>query len=199
MRASVANGNALQSDGMSDYINAEQNSAVHAHQALDLFTVWRPSNTSSSLRAFKVDLSHPVAGGGFVPRGVITTGSNGTFSVNWSLDRTVSPFQLHSIQSIPVGVTVYSDQTIVMFIDKADNNAYAIQIRPWARNVCMTANGAFDGSGTSRAIVTRTNSNRWNPKLEPGSVVRLFNYNKKTNPISLGLYIFSFSVDFTYL
>jgi hypothetical protein len=108
MRATIVDGdNAVQSDGLGEYVDNVSNANVETINAFALrtFKQWWPN--SKPIRAILVDLNNPVPDGVGVPRGIFID-QRAVFAAFWYVD---SNSHVHALQDIPIGITVESDRT----------------------------------------------------------------------------------------
>lgn len=131
-------------------------------------------------RRLKVNLEHPVPGGGGVPLGIISDGDDSGIVVEVD---TLPP-----ISSMPVGQTVSAAQLNVGF--HLNGRFHLLQIGPLPYGHCHAGPNLVNGTGTSSATIYRASRDRWVIDLPAGSMGRLFDIaNTKAYAVDKGLYL----------
>jgi hypothetical protein len=209
--ASVKDGHSLRADGRGVYrarekdtfISADSYSAVVCAGQCGSGTLPAVGNSRPLNRALLVDLSKPVPGGGSVPREVVRGATFGSFlgqddSIQMlALNGTLRP-GIRRVKHIPVGKTVISDRTEIRFF--IGTIQHILQFGPWTAGEYQATNQAvFHGDGTTRASITRQSATSWVVRSAPHSVGRLWDNRDPTHPVDLGLYYFSFRVQFSQM
>jgi hypothetical protein len=187
----VNNGNFLQNDGLGDYIDGKQFADVDLYYALNLFPFRSTRPNATPTRSLILDLSHPVPGGGATSMGVFRSYS-GIHSY-WYLDPNML---VHSVQEILAGTTAYSDLTALFFTNPADGKPYILQMGPWSWSVCENS-GWVSTAGSTRAIITRTGVSTWTASAPAGSIGMVSDMSDSANPVPVGLYYISFTINYT--
>jgi hypothetical protein len=191
--AVINNGNLIQNDGLGDYIDGKQYTQVTVYYASNVFPFRSTKPNATPTRSLMVDLNHPVPGGGAPPLGIIKSQS-GIHSF-WYLDANKL---VHSVQEIPVGTTVPSDLTSVFVTNPANGKVYIIQMGPWSWDVCENS-GPIATAGSTRAVITRTGLKTWTASAPSGSIGMVSDVTDPANPIPVGPYYTSFTVNYTQL
>jgi hypothetical protein len=195
MRATVFGGYSLQSDGLGDYIDQVENTNVNFFEAGNLWSFRPITKPYRKIRSLKFDLSRPVPGSGAISLGSIQDFEAEMHVQNW-LDRTVAPYQMHSIEEIQSGQTVTSQRTEMLVHVKRVPYLLIFGGVDWPKNTCIPNQGALvSGPGTTSATISRT-GDQSDVTVPAGAIGRLFNYANPFKPIDLGLYYFEFSVRF---
>jgi len=149
----------------------------------------------TSPRALSVNLNHPVAGGGGVPLGVITTvhalgtaeGFQQPIGINTQLTRTEN--RQASLLCIAPGRTEPAAQISVTFY--IDGRLHLLQMgpQPFGHGHPDWQPLLIHGAGTSSGTVSRTSATTWAVDLPAGSVGRLFDlYEGPRRAVDKGLY-----------
>jgi hypothetical protein len=191
MRATIVDGdNAVQSDGLGEYVDNVSNANVETINAFALrtFKQWWPN--SKPIRAILVDLNNPVPDGVGVPRGIFID-QRAVFAAFWYVD---SNSHVHALQDIPIGITVESDRTQIWITSPVNRRRHVLHFGPWS-NQCEPF-GRIRTTGSTRVLITRTGANAYTFYAPPGSVATLsdVNDNNQQTPIYQGLFYVSFLV-----
>jgi hypothetical protein len=193
-RATVMNpGNLLQNDGLGDYIDDRQFADVNLFYALNVFPFRSTKPHATPTRSLIVDLSHPIPGGGGTPMGTFRAYSG--IHTYWYLDANKL---VHSVQEIPVGTNTYSELTAFFFTNPADGKPYILQMGPWSWSTCEDT-GWVETAGSTRALITRTGAKTWNATAPSGSIGMVSEISDAAHPVPVGLYFFSFSINYTLI
>jgi hypothetical protein len=179
---------AVISDGLGPYRNRGQGNVwvFAARPAVLMFGP--PSGSGPQARSIRVDLNHPVPSDIGVPLGVVTDNRSLEMAAQWYTDSTTN--LAHSILDIPIGATVFAEQTDVGF--HLDGAYHVLQMGPMRYGHCLSDGSALDGAGTTRATIHRTTEHEWVVDLPPGSIGRLFDVHLRApNAINKGLYYVS--------
>lgn len=145
-------------------------------------------------RIFRVNLDHPVPGGGGVPLGLVTAGGDNQLYTARKLEGKTG----RSMVGIPVGQTENAGMMIVSFL--LDERFHILQMGPDAYGGC---HGGADttrvhGAGTSAGTVRRASRSTWVMDLPAGSIGRLFDVSHTTkHAVDKGLYFVRLHYEFT--
>ncbi len=139
-------------------------------------------------RSLTLNLTHPVAGGGGIPRGMVTDSNvravrgELVLQTQWKM----AGDTLQSPLGIRVGDTVKAGQIAVLF--HIDGRSHILQMGPQPYGTCRGA-GLLHGAGTSQGTIQRPNFGTWVVDLPAGSVGRLFDVsNGRNRATDLGTY-----------
>jgi hypothetical protein len=173
----------LSSDGRGSYIQGTdgvRNSVVVYVAGLSFD---KSSKSVKNPRRYMVNLNNPVPGGGGVPLGTISDGSDINIEIQWY--RVGDTRQ--NLHNIPVGQTVTANQIDVTF--HINGRFHILQMGPQPYGHCHSAPTAVFGTGTSSGTIYRASATKWVIDLPAGSVGRLFDlYNTDQYAVDKGLY-----------
>lgn len=162
---------------------------------LDLLTN-RPDSSLPpvpKVRSLVFDLTHPVAGSGAIPLGVVHD-SVGRFHAFWRYSDAGGARRILGFEQVgPVGTSVETDR-VEMWV-RVGSDQLVLQMGPWGMGL-FSDRGGISGQGTTRARITRTGPRTWRVEASPGSVAQLWNVNDVQRPVPGGRYEFSFAVEF---
>jgi hypothetical protein len=198
----LARSASLRSDGQGPYDQAKGAmtyfsgaAGVATWRNLDMLTN-RPDSSLPpvpKVRSLVFDLTHPVAGSGAMPLGVVQD-SVGRFHAFWRYSEAGGARRILGFEQVgPVGTSVESDR-VEMWV-RAGRDQYLLQMGPWGMGM-FSDRGRVSGQATTRARITRTGPRTWRVEAPQGSVAQLWNVNDVQRPVPGGLYEFSFAVEF---
>jgi len=202
MSAVVYGGHSLRGDGFGPYADKEKGSMVFGRMALSAFA-WgqvdsmsnkpSPDAEVSRERSMIFDLTRPVPGSGATK--VQTTNDYlARFHAFWKHDHEVE--KIFVVNDIPIGATVETDRVEMWAVVKGVQNV--LQMGPWAMGE-FSPRAALNGTGTTKAKITRETEDSWRIIAPKESIARLWEYSDIQNPVDKGLYYFDFDVKFTRL
>ena len=175
--------NGVSSDGRGSYIQGTDGVGYSfvAHVAVLSFD--KSSKSVKNPRKLTVNLNNPVPGGGGVPLGTITDGSDNQIETQWY--RAGDTRQ--NLHNIPVGQTVTANQMNVTF--HINGRFHTLQMGPQPFGHCHSVPTAVFGAGTSSGTIYRASAPKWVIDLPAGSVGRLFDlYTTDQYAVDKGLY-----------
>jgi hypothetical protein len=177
------NSNGLFSDHRGSYVQGTDNVSSSIVIWLAGLSLDRASRSVKNPRAFSVNLSNPVPGGGGVALGTITDGNDNHLEAQWYQVGTAR----QNLHDIPVGQTVTANQLNVSF--HINGHFHILQMGPQAYGHCHAAPTAVFGTGTSTGTIYRASATKWVIDLPAGSIGRLFDlYNTDQYAVDKGLY-----------
>lgn len=205
--ALIDSASSVRSDGRGMYVNAVANATVELGvSAALIFTALHDANIDS-IRAFRVDLSKPVPGGGGVPLGVLRvpertsdnraspavndlTGTRSTYASIFAQWYAEPNENIHGVSDIPIGTTVNAEQLDVNLT--IDGAAHVLQMGPQPMWHCYSDRPAIHGAGTTRAAISHPTAAQWIIDLPRGSIGRLWDVHLlPANAVDKGLYFVS--------
>jgi hypothetical protein len=177
--------NGLSSDGRGPYIQGTDGVRYSVVLYLATLSLDKSSKSVKNPRKFSVNLNNPVPGGGGVPLGTITDGSDINIETQWY--RVGDTRQ--NLHNIAVGQTVTANQIDVTF--HLNGRFHILQMGPQPYGHCHSAPTAVFGTGTTSGTIYRASATKWVIDLPQGSVGRLFDlYNTDQYAVDKGLYYF---------
>ena len=204
----ASGGHSLRPDGRGPYRESDEHTTVHAAsygvvlctEVMTCSTLPEHPEPRPDNRAMLLDLNQPLAGTPAIPRGVIrsTEVNFGAFwgqdnKKNWVVNGIERP-AIRQLHDIPPGKTVMSDRTEIRFF--IGGVQHILQFGPWTTGQYQSAQGSLNGNGTTRAMLTRKSATSWAVRSSPRSIGRLWDNHDSAHPVDLGLYYFSFDVEF---
>jgi hypothetical protein len=205
----IAPGRSLGSDGSGSYVDGERGIlAFHGAFALALCTDGRICGTSparepetQSERRLVLDLRSPVAASGAKDRGIIRA-SSANMGAFWGQDMTKRAVYngqelplIRRVLDLDVGHTIESERVEIRFF--MNGVQHILQFGPWtAGQVQRTNQVVFHGEGTTRGTITRVSETKWLLRSASESIGRLWDNHDPSHPVDLGLYRFSYEVQF---
>jgi len=173
----------VSSDGRSPYIQGTDGVTYSVVVTVATVSFGKSSKSVKHPRTYSVNLNNPVPGGGGVPLGTITDGSDINIETQWY--RVGDARQ--NLHDIPVGQTVTAAQIDVTF--HINGRFHILQMGPQPYGHCHSAATAVFGSGTSSGTIYRASATKWVIDVPDGSVGRLFDlYNTDQFAVDKGLY-----------
>lgn len=175
--------NGLSSDGRGSYIQGTDGVRWSVVVYVAGLTLDPQKNSIKNPRKYSVSLINPVPGGGGVPLGIITDGSDINLETQWY--RVGDARQ--NLHNIAIGQTVTANQMNVTF--HINGRFHILQMGPQPYGHCHSAPTAVFGTGTSSGTIYRATATKWVIDLPQGSVGRLFDlYNTDQYAVDKGLY-----------
>jgi hypothetical protein len=173
----------LSSDGRGPYIEGTDGVRWSIVNYVAGLTLDQLKKSIKNPRKYTVNLNSPVPGGGGVPLGTITDGSDINLETQWY--RVGSARQ--NLHNIAIGQTVTANQMDVTF--HVNGRFHILQMGPQPYGHCHSAPTAVFGTGTSSGTIYRASATKWVIDLPVGSVGRLFDlYNTDQYAVDKGLY-----------
>jgi hypothetical protein len=156
--------------------------------------------TEPSQRALLLDLRTPVAASGAKDQGIVrATAAN--FGAFWGQDTTkramvngVEGWVIRSVLDMAVGRTIESERVEIRFF--INGIQHVLQFGPWTAGQYQPNQRGLTGDGTIRGTITRVSETRWLVRSGPESLGRLWDNRDPSHPADLGLYRFSYLVQF---
>ena len=175
--------NGLSSDGRGPYVQGTDGVRYSVVVVVATLSLDKFSRSVKNPRKYSLNLNNPVPGGGGVPLGTITDGSDINIETQWY--RVGNTRQ--SLRSIAIGQIVSANQIDVTF--HINGRFHILQMGPQPYGHCHSAPTAVFGTGTSSGTIYRASATKWVIDLPAGSVGRLFDlYNTDQYAIDKGLY-----------
>ena len=173
----------LSSDGRGAYNQATDGVRYSIVIYAAVLVLDRAEESVKNPRTYTVNLNNPVPGGGGVPLGIVTAGSNAAIEVQWYTANNAR----QNLHGIPIGQTVAAEMMDVTF--HINGHFHVLQAGPAAYGHCHAAPTRVDGTGTSSGTIYRASATKWVLDLPAGSVGRLFDlYNTDEYAVDRGLY-----------
>lgn len=205
--AGILPGNSLRPDASGPYPHGDSGVVAVSNIGIILCTDQRSCSTlperaqpSPAKRALVLDLGSPIANSGAKALGVLHA-PGASFCAFWKQDeqRRVANNgregpMIRIVSDIGVGESVGSERIEIRFF--LNGRQYILQFGPWTAGQYQGSQGTFNGEGTSAGRITRVTETKWRITSGRDSVGRLWDNDDSAHPVDLGLYRFSFSVDF---
>lgn len=175
----------VRSDGKGPYVRGTSNVQVTSVGRAGVMVLGRLGLAEAQRRAVLIDLSKPVSGSGAQSLGVVRADQFMEVAGQWESDR--ANHRPKSLVDIPVGATVTAKQIDVEF--SIDGQVHALQAGPQPIGHCFSDEPATHGRGTTTGTISHPDTDTWIVELPPGSVMRLFNVDKRyPYAVDRGLY-----------
>lgn len=209
--AEVLPARSLTSDGSGSYRDREGFVTAFGMYALALCTDTRAGTCSTypvarapkpfeDARALVLDLSAPVIASGAKNLGVIRS-APANFGAFWGQDTTQRAvingregWIIRSVLDMDVGRTIESERVEIRFF--RNGVQHILQFGPWTAGQYQPSQGAFTGDGTTPGRITRVSETQWLVTSGAESLGRLWDNHDPSHPTDLGLYRFSYDVQF---
>jgi hypothetical protein len=147
-----------------------------------------------STRHITLDLNSPVTSTGALPMGKITD-NDLELHVLYRMDTTLSPQVVYNFREIPVGTSIESERTEIIFY--INNIAHLLSFGPWGfgrNNEAIAHKGRINGIGTTMVNVRRHGKSDYTIYTPEVSIGRLWQVQNLSNPIDMGLYNVGFKI-----
>jgi hypothetical protein len=197
----------LRTDGSGPYRHGDRGVVGVSNLGIILCTDQRTCSTlperaptDAAKRALVLDLGSPVLDSGAKDLGVIHA-HGASFCAFWGQDKTRRVVNngregpmIRIVSDIDVGANVESQRIEIRFF--LNGAQHILQFGPWTAGQYQPRQGAFNGQGTTTGTIFRVSETKWRVQSGPDSVGRLWNNRDPAHPVDLGLYRFSYRVEF---
>lgn len=195
----------LKSDGLGSYKNGVDkvsSAEVFAYHlrvsSYNIPFIASKDKTDLSTRSLILDLNSPVISSGSKAQGVIQE-HDAAFTVFYKFDTTVTPKLIYNFREIPVGATIESSRTEIIFY--INGELHTLILGSWGTGDCnepYSHGGRINGVGTTRVRVTRHTVTSYTVEADDGSIGRLWNKKNMTSPVDMGLFKTGFIIHLQY-
>jgi len=194
-------------DGMGAYRDGEQGSIATGNVAVSLCTDQRTCTTypehepaDPAQRALMIDLRSPVLSSKAKDLGMVRAPA-ANFGAFWGQDKTKRAvingrdgWIIRSVLDMEVGTTIQSERTEIRFFLKGAQ--HVLQFGPWVAGQYQTSQAGLSGEGSTSGTITRLSETSWRVQSGLDSLGRLWDNRDPAHPVDLGLYRFSYLVEF---
>ena len=102
---------------------------------------------------------------------------------------------IRSVLDMKTESTIESERIEIRFFMKGAH--HVLQFGPWTAGQYQTRQTGLTGDGSTSGTITRVSETRWKIQSGSGSVGRLWDNRDPAHPVDLGLYRFTYHVEFS--
>lgn len=199
--------NSLRTDGTGPYRHGDSGVVAVSNLGIILCTDQRTcstlperARTDPAKRALVLDLGSPVLNSGAKDLRVLHA-PGASFCAFWGQDnarRVVNNGRegpmIRIVSDIDVGSSVESERIEIRFF--LNGKQHILQFGPWTAGQYQASQGSINGESTTAGSITRVSETKWRVQSGRESVGRLWDNHDPAHPGDLGLYRFSYRIEF---